>query len=253
MITYGLTGYPLSNSFSRDFFTEKFRRERLTEYEYLNFELGSIDMLPDLLAQTPTLAGFNVTMPYKELIINFLGKVDMDAALIGAVNCVVVERDSGGGGFAKLTGYNTDTPAFRDSLLGFIGRERPSALVLGSGGASKAVCHVLKGLGIPYTIVSRAPKPDVLRYADVTEAVVADNLLLINTTPVTPDIPYGSLTPDHFLFDLVYNPDPTEFLLKGKAHGTKTLNGMEMLIGQAERSWEIWRGASRHTGELFLL
>lgn len=267
MISYGLIGYPLEHSFSRDFFAEKFRREGLTGFEYLNFELGSIDLLPDLLAYHPTLAGFNVTAPYKESVISFLDGIDREAAEIGAVNCVVAEPDSGrypgadggcsgslsckgsGKGEVKLTGYNTDAPAFRDSLLGFIGSERPSALVLGSGGASRAVCHVLRGLGIGHTIVSRTPKAGALGYADVTETTIAENLLIINTTPLgawphvndSPEIPYESLSPRHFLFDLVYNPDPTEFLLRGKAYGAQTLNGMGMLVGQAERSWEIWR------------
>lgn len=243
---YGLLGKDLSHSFSEKYFREKFAREGITDAAYRNFPIAAIEDLPRLLIENPNIKGFNVTIPYKESIISYLSEIDEEAARIGAVNCVVAEW---GGGGVKFTGYNTDAPAFRDSLLGLIGDERPSALVLGTGGASKAVCHVLSALDIDYSLVSRTPKSSALGYEDLTAALIADNRLIINTTPLGtwpltdrfPNIPYESLTPRHFLFDLVYNPDPTEFLLKGKACGATTQSGMEMLIGQAERSWEIWR------------
>lgn len=238
---YGLIGYSLGHSFSEKYFTEKFRRERISGVEYRAFPLENIESLPGLLADNPSLHGFNVTIPYKEQVIPYLDSLDGEAAEIGAVNCVKIEE-------GKLTGYNTDAYGFRLSLLELIGEDRPSALILGTGGASKAVAYTLGKLGINYTYVSRTPAQGQLSYAELTNSILGDSKLIINTTPLgmspktgyTPELPYEAVTSEHYLFDLIYNPAETLFLRQGREQGAATMNGMQMLIAQAERSWEIW-------------
>lgn len=239
---YGLIGYPLGHSFSADYFNAKFEREHITGVTYENFPLHDITGFPALIADRPRLRGFNVTIPYKERIIGFLDRLDPAAAQIGAVNCVVV------GDGATLTGYNTDAPAFRCEVLDLIGDERPRALILGTGGASKAVAYTLQTLGVDYATISRTSGCGSYTYHELTPEIISDRRLIINATPlgmypdvdVSPPIPYDALTPEHRLFDLIYNPLQTTFMQEGLRRGAKTVNGYGMLVGQAELSWKIW-------------
>lgn len=236
---YGLVGWPLGHSFSAKYFAEK----GIPGFVYRNFPLRGIGELPTLLASEPALRGFNVTIPYKEAVLPYLGRLDPVAEAVGAVNCVAVERDG------TLTGYNTDAPAFREELPGFIGNLRPRALVLGSGGASKAVEYALRGLGIEYTVVSRKAADGRMTYGEVAPETIAAHKLIINTTPLGmepdtasyPPLAYAAIGAGHFMFDLVYNPPVTAFLRQGAANGAKTLNGYGMLVRQADRSLEIWQ------------
>ena len=240
---YGLIGYPLGHSFSARYFAEKFRQEEISGCSYTNFPLSDIGQLDGLLRREPTLAGFNVTIPYKEQIIPKLDALDDEARAIGAVNCVKISA-------GRLIGYNTDTYGFERSLRQLIGEARPAALVLGSGGASKAVRFVLQKLGISYMEVSRTKRPHNLTYEELNSECMAAHRLIVNATPLGtfpnvdgyPAIPYEMLTPEHFLFDLVYNPPLTRFLAQGQTQGASIMNGYDMLVGQAERSWEIWTG-----------
>lgn len=245
MKLYGLVGYPLGHSFSARYFDEKFRTFDIRDIEYRNFPLEDISMLPEFLAGNPGLKGFNVTIPYKEAVIPFLSSVTDEAKAIGAVNCIKV---TAGG----LIGYNTDAAGFRDSLLDLIDSQRPDALVLGTGGASKAVRYVLDGLGIKYKTVSRTPSddPGMLTYGGLDRDIVGRHRLIINTTPLGtypdtgsyPEIPYEGIGAEHLLFDLVYNPEVTEFMKRGLEQGAHARNGYGMLAGQAEESWTIWNG-----------
>jgi shikimate dehydrogenase len=236
MDTYGLIGFPLKHSFSARFFAEKFRREGI-DAEYLNFEIESIDEFPRILPHT--LKGLNVTIPYKEKVIPFLDGLSPEAEKIGAVNVVKVEGKA-------LTGYNTDYTGFRQSLRGVPPHKK--ALILGSGGASKAVAQALTDMRIEWKYVSRTPGKG-LTYGDLSPEVVAEHTLIVNASPVgtfpetdrCPAIPYELLTPRHLLYDLVYNPEETLFLQKGKARGTGVKNGREMLELQALAAWEIWK------------
>lgn len=241
---YGLVGRRLGHSFSARFFADKFAKEG-TDAEYRNFELTTIDELPRMLQENPNLKGFNVTLPYKEEIIPFLDSLSGEARQIGAVNCVKVED-------GRLTGHNTDAYGFCNSLLHLIGDERPDALVLGTGGASKAVKYILQQLGIRFRSVSRSHKNGDLTYDDLAAnpSIVCDTKLIINATPLGtfpdvdtfPDLPYSAVTPGHYFFDLVYNPEQTLFMRKGAEYGAKTSNGYEMLVGQAIKAWGIWSG-----------
>ncbi|MCD7969752.1 MAG: shikimate dehydrogenase [Alistipes sp.] len=242
MRTYGLIGYPLGHSFSKKYFTEKFAVENVTDAVYENFPLEDIVLFPALLAARPDIAGLNVTIPYKEKVIPYLDSLSDEAAAIGAVNCIAFPD-------GKLTGYNTDCYGFHASLLEFIGTDRPAALVLGTGGASKAVRYVLDGLGIEHITISRTGGPERLTYEQLTEAVMDSHRLIINTTPLgtfpdttgCPAIPYRFLTEEHRLYDLVYNPPATEFIKRGAARGARTVNGYNMLVCQAEEAWRIWQ------------
>lgn len=248
MRLYGLIGYPLSHSFSAKYFAKKFETESISDAGYSLFPLESISLLPALLQQQPYLQGFNVTIPYKVAILPYLDSISEEAAAVGAVNCVRIERNASG---KILTGYNTDVYGFRNSLLPLLKSFHTHALVLGTGGAAKAVCYTLKELGIKFTLVSRSGDGVTsLNYSDLTVELINDNLLIINTTPAgtypdtdtCPDIPYSYLGNRHILFDLVYNPAETKFLRLGREAGTTTLNGLKMLELQAEKSWEIWNG-----------
>lgn len=241
MELYGVIGLPLAHSLSADYFTRKFAGEGLLdEMEYRKMELESIDSLPALLEAHPQLRGFNVTHPYKEQIIPLLSSLSPAAERIGAVNCVRVE--SGG-----LVGHNTDYEGFAIALGDFLLSERPRALVLGTGGASKAVCAVLEDKGIDYLTVSHSGRGD-LSYEQMDETVITERGLIINTTPLgmfpavegCPPIPYEHLTTEHFLFDLVYNPATTEFLRRGQKMGCAVCNGQKMFVCQAEASWRIF-------------
>jgi len=248
MRLFGLIGYPLSHSFSAKFFAEKFASEGISDAGYQLFPLESISEITTLIALQPDLQGFNITIPYKVAILPFLDHISDAAKSVGAVNCVKIERNESG---ITLTGLNTDVYGFRESLTPVLKHIHKNALVLGTGGAAKAVCYTLNELGINYTLVSRSGnKESVLNYSQLSEKIVSGNLLIINTSPVgtfpdvdkCPDIPYQFLGSKHLLFDLIYNPDETKFLRLGREAGATTLNGANMLVLQAEKSWEIWNG-----------
>lgn len=246
---YGLIGFPLIHSFSKTFFNQKFRAENITA-RYDNFEIASIDFFPRLLADTPSLAGLNVTIPYKEKVIPFLDDIDPLAARAGAVNVIKIIRDKKGKLLdnRRLVGFNSDVAGFTDSIRPLITDNRHRALVLGTGGAAKAVCVGLDMLDVEAQLVSRAPRPGVLTYADLTPEIIASHKVIVNTTPLgmyphideAPDIPYAGLTPAHLCYDLLYNPDVTLFMKKARHQGAEVKNGLEMLLLQAFLSWEIW-------------
>ena len=244
MKKYGLIGKSLSHSFSKKYFENKFSAEKISDYSYDLFELSDITNFKALV-NSKTLAGLNVTIPYKESVIPFLNELTTEAKAIGAVNCIEFEN-------GKLIGHNTDAYGFQKSLEPLLDNSIKSALILGTGGASKAIKYVLKGLQVGFTIVSRSPKQDELSYDDITEQIIAENLFIINTTPLGtfpnvdafPNIPYNFLTSNHILCDLVYNPTETAFLKKGKEIDCTIKNGQEMLELQAEKSWAIWNSIS---------
>ncbi|HHU41393.1 MAG TPA: shikimate dehydrogenase [Fermentimonas caenicola] len=253
MDTYGLIGFPLKHSFSAGFFTEKFRKESI-EAEYLNFEIEDILEIRRVILFNQHLKGLNVTIPYKEKVIPFLNNISDEAEKIGAVNVIKVLRKPGDMYFYELTGYNTDYIGFRDSLLPLL---KPGidhkALILGTGGASKAVSQVLTDIDIEWSYVSRSSKNKaikgrVMSYNDLSQEVMSTYNIIVNASPVgtfpdinsCPDIPYKYLTPGHILYDLVYNPEETLFLKKGKEIGASIKNGQEMLELQALAAWEIW-------------
>ncbi|MEO5562415.1 MAG: shikimate dehydrogenase [Chitinophagaceae bacterium] len=240
MRLFGLIGYPLSHSFSKKFFTEKFEKEKLPDCRYELFPIPSIDDLKKII-ETPDLCGFNITIPYKEQVLSFLHEKDKAVEKIKACNCVVIKN-------GKLKGYNTDITGFEISLQQQLKPHHKKALILGTGGAAKAVEYVLEKHGITYKYVSRKPSSRSYSYEQLTPAIISEYTLIINTTPLgmypsvteAPPIPYESLTPNHYLFDLVYNPEKTLFLKKGEDKGAAIKNGHEMLIIQAEESWKIW-------------
>lgn len=245
---YGLIGNPLSHSFSKQYFEEKFHQESILDARYENFPLDSIDRLPALLDQYASLSGLNVTIPYKKSVIQYIDTLDDLAGDIGAVNAIKIKRS---GKHLVLAGYNTDVHGFRNSLVPYLLKTDKKALVLGTGGSSEAVVYVLKNLGIEPLSVSRKPSPGKqLSYEDLDTGIIREYRIIINTTPLGmypdinrfPDIPYDGLTEDHLLYDLVYNPGVTLFLQKGREAGSTTVNGRKMLELQAERSWEIWNG-----------
>lgn len=242
---YGLIGYPLTHSFSQNFFNKKFEAEGINA-RYMNFELPDIGDLMEVVSEYPALSGLNVTIPYKEQVLPYLDEIDEDAARIGAVNVVKFIR--GKGGDLKFKGYNSDIIGFSDSIAPLLNPRRSKALVLGTGGASKAVVRGLENLGVQSTLVSRSPREGVITYADITLEVMAEHLVIVNTTPLgmyphvdeCPDIPYDCLTKEHLCYDLLYNPDVTLFMSKAAQQGAETKNGLEMLLLQAFASWNIW-------------
>ncbi|MDD3956243.1 MAG: shikimate dehydrogenase [Proteiniphilum sp.] len=248
MDTYGLIGFPLKHSFSAKFFAEKFHREEINA-EYLNFEIEDIHEIRRVILFHQHLKGLNVTIPYKEKVLPFLHDISPEAKKIGAVNTIRIDRKPGDMYFYRLTGYNTDYIGFRDSLLPLLNPAiHRKALILGTGGASKAVAQSLQDLHISWQYVSRTPGENRLTYDLLTPEVMSTHQLIVNASPVgtfphsdvCPDIPYQLLTADHLLYDLVYNPEETLFLKKGKAQGTLIKNGREMLEIQAGAAWEIW-------------
>ena len=242
--TYGLIGFPLSHSFSKKYFLEKFEKENISDCEFELFPIESIGQFRQLIKDNPSLKGLSVTIPYKEKIIPLLDELDETAKLVGAVNCIKVG--------STLIGYNTDVFGFRQSIKPFLETHHERALILGTGGASKAVYHVLKEIGIDCYFVTRdKSKSENLKafeYAELNEYVLNAFKLIVNTTPVgtfpsinqAPEIPYDLITPSHLLYDLVYNPSETEFLKRGKNKGAAIVNGLSMLHQQAEESWKIW-------------
>lgn len=241
---YGLIGKKLGHSFSAFFFNDKFKREGIDESYHL-FPLKHIEDLPDLLAGHSDLKGLNVTIPYKQEVIRFLDSISDEAKEIGAVNVIKIENDNKG---RKLCGFNTDCIGFEESLKPLLHQRVKKALILGTGGASKAVAYVLSKLNIEGKFVSRHPSDGELSYKDLDEKIIQENLLIVNTTPLglypdiegCPDIPYKGITPEHICYDLIYNPEETLFMKKCKEQGATVKNGMEMLELQAKAAWHIW-------------
>ena len=244
MSVFGLIGYPLTHSFSKKYFTEKFEKEHIPDCVYELFEMESVNLFTDLINQNAAIQGFNVTIPHKQAIIPLLDGLDDSAKFVGAVN--VIKKSAEG----KWVGYNSDYYGFMESLKKFLPAHLVGfkALVLGTGGAAKAVEAALKTLAIPYLLVSREARPNTITYEAITPHLLAEYQLIVNTTPLgmfpkvdsAPDLPYHALTNQHYLFDLVYNPATTLFLAKGKAQCAHTQYGLEMLHLQAEKAWEIW-------------
>ncbi len=248
MVRFGLIGRKLGHSFSKEHFTKLFRREKLTGHRYDLFELPDISGLPALLSSTPGLRGLNVTIPYKETVMPYLDALDPLAAAVGAVNTISVSN-------GRTTGHNTDVAGFRHLIEHEVGgltdpgsALKPRALVLGSGGASRAVAFVLREKGIRFRIVSRSRERGDLTWDLVDPTVLRVCRLVVNTTPLgmhpheedAPPLPYAALTPKHTLIDLVYNPAETVFLKHGAEHGARTVNGLGMLKAQADEAWKIW-------------
>lgn len=260
MVELGLVGYPLGHSFSPGWFGRKFEAEGV-EGSYRLFPLENIGELPDMLDANPSLAGFNVTVPYKEAIIPFIDEITPEAEAIGAVNTVRIERQDGG---RRLIGYNTDYIGFSESLIplvnmlsGLVNVSNPGALILGTGGAAKAVAYGLVSLGIRFTAVSRTPDmpnafsadgQKVIGYGDITPSLLAANHIIVNCTPLGmwprtegyPALPWDSLPASALCYDLVYNPAVTEFMRRAAERGATVKNGLEMLHRQAEAAWRIW-------------
>ncbi|WP_118973491.1 shikimate dehydrogenase family protein [Taibaiella koreensis] len=240
---YGIIGYPLLQTFSPGYFNQKFEQLGLP-FQYHKFPLAHIHTLRDLLIQEPGLLGLNVTIPHKETVIPLLDELDGTAKAIGAVNTIRIRE-------GRLKGFNTDTIGFTQSLEPLLQPWHTHALVLGTGGSSKAVAYALQQLGIAFTLVSRHTGAGQLCYARLDQAVLDEHKLIINTTPLgmapdtehCADIPYNYIGEKHLLYDLVYNPAETLFLQKGKAQGAQIKNGYEMLIAQAEAAWRIWNEA----------
>lgn len=243
MRQFGLIGYPLSHSFSKKYFSEKFLKEGITDAHYELYELPSLGDFKSWMNAVPELKGLNVTIPYKQQVIPFLDRLDEKAEEIGAVN--VIRKEANG----EYVGYNSDYYGFRNSVQHFLdGAKLSKALVLGTGGASKAVIVALRDLGITPQYVSRIAGPDAMAYSDLTAALMKEYKLIVNTTPLgmypqvaqCPPIPYEAIDKEFFLYDLVYNPVETLFMQKGLSRGAKVINGLDMLIAQAEKAWEIW-------------
>lgn len=245
MKTFGLIGYPLEHSFSKGYFTTKFENENI-DAQYINFSIPTVEECVNIWETDDSISGLNVTIPYKEQIIPFLDEVDSEAAEIGAVNVIkIIHRN----GEKILKGYNSDIIGFRESLKPLLKPFHTKALILGSGGASKAVAYTLKQLNISYKIVSRNPKRDnEISYDDITIEKFTDSKIIINTSPLgmypnidtAPPLPYSSTTKEHLFYDLVYNPEETLFLKKGKEKGATIKNGLDMLHLQAQGAWAIW-------------
>ncbi|PIF06000.1 MAG: shikimate dehydrogenase [Draconibacterium sp.] len=245
MKKYGLIGYPLTHSFSKRFFTEKFEREQIPS-TYENFEIDTVQSFPKVIKNDPDLTGLNITIPYKEQVIPFLDELNDAAREIGAVNTVKIIRSSAG---IFLKGYNTDTYGFEKSLKPLLKPMHTKALILGTGGASKALKYVLKKLSIDFISASiEELKENEIRYEDIDGKTMKERLLIINATPLGtypkietfPPIPYEFIGKNHLLFDLVYNPEVTQFMHKGLQQGATVKNGYEMLLNQALKSYEIW-------------
>ncbi len=246
MDKYGLIGYPLGHSFSIGYFNEKFQNEG-TDATYENFEIASIDEFPEVIDTNPELRGLNVTIPYKEKVISYLDTLSPEARAIGAVNVIKVVHK---GKKVVLKGYNSDVIGFTRSIEPLLERYHKKALILGTGGAAKAIGYGLKALGLETVMVSRFERPGAIRYEQVTPEVIKEYNVVVNCTPTgmyphadeCPALPYEAMDSHTLLYDLIYNPDETLFMKRGKAHGATVKNGLEMLLLQAFASWEFWNG-----------
>ncbi|MDD7692050.1 MAG: shikimate dehydrogenase [Prevotella sp.] len=244
MDKYGLIGYPLGHSFSKNYFNEKFENENI-DAEYINFEIPTIDALPEVLATNPELRGLNVTIPYKEKVISFLDSVSPEARAIGAINVIKVEHK---GNETILKGYNSDVIGFTKSIAPLLKRHNKKALILGTGGASKAIDYGLKSHGLETVKVSRYERPGTIQYSKITPEIIKEYNVIVNCTPCgmypnieeCPELPYEAMTEKNILYDLIYNPDQTKFMKLGAKQGATVKNGLEMLLLQAFASWEFW-------------
>lgn len=238
---FGLVGRNISYSFSAGYFAKKFEKAGLDNYTYTNFDIDSISQLPEILEKTKRLKGLNVTIPYKEDVIPLLDSVSKTASIIGAVNTIVISKNG-------TKGYNTDHYGFRKAIEPLLTPHHKKALILGTGGASKAVAYALRRMKIEYDFVSRTATDVIYAYEDLDTAIFKDYQIIINTTPLgtfpnmkeCPPIDYSQFTKNHLAFDLVYNPEETEFMKRAAENGAKTSNGYEMLVHQAEKAWKLW-------------
>ena len=243
MTTYGTIGFPLTHSFSRQYFTEKIEREGITDAVYYSFPLATIEEFPGFLSNNPSLKGLSVTIPYKEQVLKYVTHLSDEVKQIGAANCIKIRGD-------ELTAYNTDIIGFEKSFGKNLKPNHKKVLLLGTGGASKAVQYVLKKLGIDFLVVSRnqTAAENFIQYNQITEGIIKEYNIIINATPLgmspaehtCPDLPYSFLTNENYLFDLVYKPAKTLFLQKGEKQGAVIVNGFEMLLIQAEENWLRW-------------
>lgn len=244
MDKYGLIGYPLGHSFSIGYFNEKFENEGI-DARYINYEIPNIENIREVLALNPELKGLNVTLPYKEKVIPYLDEISPEAKAIGAVNVIRIQHK---GKKIILKGYNSDVIGFTKSIEPLLEKFHKKALILGTGGASKAIEYGLKSLGLETMFVSRTEKQHCITYNEVTSKVLDEYNVIVNCTPVgmfphadvCPELPYDALNSHHLLYDLIYNPDETLFMYKGKEHGATVKNGLEMLLLQAFASWDFW-------------
>jgi shikimate dehydrogenase len=242
MDKYGLIGKNIGFSFSKTFFTAKFLQEKRSD-TYVNFDINTIDKLRAIVKENSNLRGLNITIPFKESVIPLLDRIDKEAKKIGAVNTVKINRNG------KLVGYNTDHYGFAKSLADFLPMREKTALILGTGGAAKAIAYVLDTMDFDYRYVSRTKHKTNLTYTELNNTIISRYFLIVNCTPLGtfpkteefPDIPYEFLTHDHVLFDLIYNPRETEFLKMGQAKGARVTNGLKMLAYQAKKAWHIWK------------
>lgn len=248
MKTYGLIGFPLSHSFSETYFANKFRQEKINDCIYRNFPIPEIVDLLALVSANPDLKGLNVTIPYKEKVLPFLTSTNDVVKSVGACNCIKIDGQ-------RMSGYNTDTIGFEISLRSQLKPHHKKALILGEGGAAKAVAFVFEKLGLDYLYVVRKGVPGARRvlYQDLADDTIKSHQVIVNSTPLgmypnpdeCPPINYNKLSPQHYLYDLIYNPDKTLFLKRGEEKGASIKNGYEMLLVQAEESWKIWNGDPR--------
>lgn len=237
---FGLIGYNIDYSFSKKFFEEKFINEKIINCSYENFDINSIELILDIIKDN-NIKGLNVTIPYKESIIEYLNYIDPIAKKIGAVNTIKIDKKN------KLSGYNTDYIGFKKTLNNK-NLNHKKALILGAGGASKAIIHALEGLKVKSTIVSRTPSSNTILYEEINKNIIQDNTIIVNCTPVgtfpkvdeCPNIPYKYISKNHLCYDLIYNPIKTKFLIKSEKAGAEIINGKKMLENQANESWRIW-------------
>jgi len=239
----GIIGYPLQHSFSKRFFDGKFQELQLDDHEFRLFPIQDVDIFPELISQHPQLSGLAVTIPHKVNVMRFLDEIDPAAMDAGAINCIHIKN-------GHLKGYNTDAIGFEHSIAPHLRQDHTRALILGTGGASLAARYVFRKLGIPFQMVSRSKDKDssYLTYSELTEEVLSAHQIIVNCTPLgtfpdihqKPEIPYQWITPKHLLFDMVYNPELTAFMQGGLEQGAMVLNGMQMLLIQAEENWRIW-------------
>lgn len=246
IISIGLIGFPLTHSFSAKYFNDKFLKENIKNYNYNNYELSNLNNLDSLIKNNKNLIGFNVTIPYKESIMDYLDFIENDAHIVGAVNTVKIIRN---GNHYKLFGYNTDIIGLEKDISSFQKKNKHlSALILGHGGSAKATAFVLRKLGICYQFVSRHKNNGFITYSDLTKNIIQQNHLIINTTPLgmfpeidnCPNIPYKYISKSHFIYDLIYNPSRSKFLNESSKYTSKIYNGLNLLYAQADASWEIW-------------
>ncbi len=249
MRKFGLIGFPLGHSFSKKYFTGKFEREKITDCTYDNYPIASIEKLSEIISRDQELCGLNVTIPYKSAVLDFASSMDPAVQEIGAANVLKIRRK---GSITYIAAFNSDITGIRDSLPSDLTRKIRKALILGTGGSSRAVAYTLRNMLIEFRYVSRRKTAGALTYDQLTPQIIEETDLIVNTTPLgmypeisfRPSIDYSLLTERHILFDLVYNPEMTTFLKMGKERGCTIITGLKMLYSQAERSWEIWNDDS---------